>query len=563
MLVTYLIQEGPMRKVTVTISNNEYEYEVGTTYEKIAKDFQKDYEARIVLVSVDGRLRELHKILSSDCTIDFITLSEKIGMETYKRSATFLLVKAVHDVIGEDDKNHLVAQYTVGRGLLCKLIGVEPTEQFVRSVNARMDELISQNIPIWKTSYSVEEARKIFAEAGMEDKVKLFKYRRASKVNVYSIGDYKDYYYGYMVPSTGYITHYELYPYEEGIILQLPSRHEPNVIPERTYSPKLQKTLQETSNWGTSIGIEDVGDLNEMICNEGVQDVVLLQEAYMESKIAEIAKDIVQKGGRKFIMIAGPSSSGKTSFSYRLSIQLRALGLRPHPIALDNYFKNREDTPKDENGEYDFECLEAIDVERFNSDMLALLSGETVELPSFNFKTGQREFKGDYKRLNENDILVIEGIHGLNEKMSYALPADSKYKIYISALTALNVDEHNRIATTDVRLLRRMIRDNRTRGTSASGTLNMWRSVRRGEEKYIFPFQESADAVFNSALIYELSVMKLYAEPLLFGISKEDPQYYEAKRLLKFLDYFLGMTSEGLPNNSLIREFVGGSIFNV
>ena len=552
-----------MRKVTVTISNNEYEYEVGTTYEKIAKDFQKDYEARIVLVSVDGRLRELHKILSSDCTIDFITLSEKIGMETYKRSATFLLVKAVHDVIGEDDKNHLVAQYTVGRGLLCKLIGVEPTEQFVRSVNARMDELISQNIPIWKTSYSVEEARKIFAEAGMEDKVKLFKYRRASKVNVYSIGDYKDYYYGYMVPSTGYITHYELYPYEEGIILQLPSRHEPNVIPERTYSPKLQKTLQETSNWGTSIGIEDVGDLNEMICNEGVQDVVLLQEAYMESKIAEIAKDIVQKGGRKFIMIAGPSSSGKTSFSYRLSIQLRALGLRPHPIALDNYFKNREDTPKDENGEYDFECLEAIDVERFNSDMLALLSGETVELPSFNFKTGQREFKGDYKRLNENDILVIEGIHGLNEKMSYALPADSKYKIYISALTALNVDEHNRIATTDVRLLRRMIRDNRTRGTSASGTLNMWRSVRRGEEKYIFPFQESADAVFNSALIYELSVMKLYAEPLLFGISKEDPQYYEAKRLLKFLDYFLGMTSEGLPNNSLIREFVGGSIFNV
>ena len=283
----------------------------------------------------------------------------------------------------------------------------------------------------------------------------------------------------------------------------------------------------------------------------------------MESKIAQIAIDIVDKGGKKFIMIAGPSSSGKTSFSYRLSIQLRALGMRPHPIALDNYFKNREDTPKDENGNYDFECLEAIDVEQFNKDMLALLSGQTVELPSFNFKTGKREYKGDYKRLNENEILVIEGIHGLNEKMSYALPAERKYKIYISALTALNVDEHNRIATTDVRLLRRMVRDNRTRGTSASGTLNMWQSVRRGEEKYIFPFQESADAVFNSALIYELSVLKLYAEPLLFGISKEDPQYYEAKRLLKFLDYFLGRTSEGLPNNSLIREFVGGSIFNV
>lgn len=552
-----------MRKVKVTIANEEYEYEAGITYEQIAKDFQKDYEAKIVLISADGRLRELHKILSNDCTIEFITLADKIGMETYRRSATFLLVKAVHDVLGDDGKNHLVAQYTVGRGLLCKLIDAKPSEQFLRSVHARMDELISQNIPIWKSSYSVEEARRIFAEAGMEDKVKLFKFRRASKVNVYSIGDYKDYYYGYMVPSTGYITHYDLYPYDEGIILQLPSRHSPNVVPDRTDSPKLQKTLQNTSNWGASIGIEDVGDLNETICAEGVQDVVLLQEAYMESKIAEIAKDIVNRGSKKFIMIAGPSSSGKTSFSYRLSIQLRALGMRPHPIALDNYFKNREDTPKDENGNYDFECLEAIDVEQFNKDMLALLSGQTVELPSFNFKTGKREYKGDYKRLNENEILVIEGIHGLNEKMSYALPAESKYKIYISALTALNVDEHNRIATTDVRLLRRMVRDNRTRGTSASGTLNMWQSVRRGEEKYIFPFQESADAVFNSALIYELSVLKLYAEPLLFGISKEDPQYYEAKRLLKFLDYFLGMTSEGLPNNSLIREFVGGSIFNV
>ena len=309
-----------MRKVTVTIHNDEFEYEAGIPYEQVAKDFQKDYEAKIVLVSVNGRLRELHKILSNDCTIEFITIAEKIGMETYRRSATFLLVKAVHDVIGDDRKNHIVAQYTVGRGLLCKLLDVKPTEQFIRSVHARMDELISQNIPIWKTSYSVEEARRIFAEAGMEDKVRLFKFRRASKVNVYSIGDYKDYYYGYMVPSTGYITHYDLFSYDEGIILQLPSRHSPNIVPDRTDSPKIQKTLQDTSNWGASIGIEDVGDLNEMICNEGMQDVVLLQEAYMESKIAEIAKDIVAKGGRKFIMIAGPSSSGKTSFSYRLSI---------------------------------------------------------------------------------------------------------------------------------------------------------------------------------------------------------------------------------------------------
>lgn len=552
-----------MRKAQVTINNEVYEYETGITYEQIAKDFQKDYDSKIVLVSVNGKLRELHKILADDCTLEFLTMTDKPGMETYRRSAIFLLVKAVHDVVGDESKNHVIVQYTVGRGLLCKLVGVEPTEQFVRSLHARMDELVAQNLPIWKTSYSVDEAVKIFAEAGMEDKVKLFKFRRASKVNVYSIGDYKDYYYGYMVPSTGYIKTYDIFPYEDGVILQLPDKSSPNVVPPLKDSPKFTKALRDTSAWGASIGISNVGDLNEAICTESVADVVLLQEAAMEGRIAEIARDIVSKPGRKFIMIAGPSSSGKTSFSYRIAIQLKALGLRPHPIGLDNYYKNRVDCPKDENGEYDFESIDAIDVEGFNKDMLALLSGETVEIPTFNFKTGQREYKGDYKRLNENDVLVIEGIHGLNEKMSYALPAESKYKIYISALTSLSVDEHNRISTTDVRLLRRMVRDNRTRGTSASGTLAMWKSVRRGEEKNIFPYQESADAVFNSALIYELAVLKLFAEPLLFGIGKEDPQYLEAKRLLKFLDYFLGVTSEGLPNNSLIREFVGGSVFNV
>lgn len=552
-----------MRKVEVVIQNEVYEYETGITYEQIAKDFQKDYEAKILLVNVNGKLTELHKILSGECTLEFLTMADKPGMETYRRSATFLLVKAVHDVLGDDKNNHVIAQYTVGNGLLCKLVGIEPTEQLLRSIHARMDELVLQNLPIWKTSYSVDEARKIFAEAGMQDKVKLFKFRRASKVNVYSIGDYKDYYYGYMVPSTGYISAYDLYGYEEGIILQLPDRKSPNVVSPRLESPKFTKALRDTSEWAASIGIENVGDLNEAICKESVTDVVLLQEAAMEGRISEIASDIVSKPGRKFIMIAGPSSSGKTSFSYRLSIQLRAHGLRPHPIGLDNYYKNRSECPKDENGEYDFESIDALDVEGFNSDMLKLLAGETVEIPTFNFKTGLREYKGDFKRLDENDVLVIEGIHGLNEKMSHSLPAESKYKIYISALTSLNVDEHNRIGTTDVRLLRRIVRDNRTRGTSASGTLAMWKSVRRGEEKNIFPYQESADAVFNSAIIYELAVLKVFAEPLLFGIGKEDPNYHEAKRLLKFLDYFLGITSEGLPNNSLIREFVGGSVFNV
>ena len=288
-----------------------------------------------------------------------------------------------------------------------------------------------------------------------------------------------------------------------------------------------------------------------------------MQEALQERRIGEIAKDIVDRGGVKFVMIAGPSSSGKTTFSHRLSVQLQSYGLKPHPIAVDDYFVDREKTPRDENGDYNFECLEAIDIEQFNKDMCDLLEGKTVELPSFNFKTGKREYKGNYKTLGPDDVLVIEGIHGLNDKMSHALPAASKYKIYISALTSLNVDEHNRIPTTDGRLLRRMVRDARTRGASAKRTIEMWPSVRRGEEENIFPFQESADATFNSVLIYELAVLKQFAEPLLFSIEKTDPEYHEAKRLLKFLEYFLGVSSEDLPNNSIVREFVGGSCFNV
>ena len=303
--------------------------------------------------------------------------------------------------------------------------------------------------------------------------------------------------------------------------------------------------------------------MNDQICSGSVNELILVQEAEQERKIGEIAKQIVERGNVKFVMIAGPSSSGKTSFSHRLSIQLRTMGKVPHPIALDDYFVDREMTPRDENGNYNFECLEAIDVKQFNEDMIKLLKGERVELPTFNFKIGKREYKGNYKQLGSDDILVIEGIHGLNEKMSYSLPEESKFKIYISALTTLNVDNHNRIPTTDGRLLRRMVRDARTRGTSAQGTIRMWPSVRRGEEENIFPFQEEADAMFNSAQIYELAVLKTFAEPLLFQIPKDSPEYYEAKRLLTFLDYFLAVPSESLPHNSICREFVGGSCFNV
>ena len=311
------------------------------------------------------------------------------------------------------------------------------------------------------------------------------------------------------------------------------------------------------------LGVDTVGDLNNEICKGNLNDLILVQEALQERRIGEIAREISEKPGVKFVMIAGPSSSGNTTFSHRLAVQLRTYGIIPHTIALDDYFVNREDTPRLENGDYNFECLEALDVEQFNKDMVALLQGKEVELPTFNFKTGQREYRGNVKRLGPDDILVLEGIHGLNDKMSYALPVESKYKIYISALTTLNIDDHNRIPTTDGRLLRRMVRDARTRGASAKRTIQMWGSVRRGEEENIFPFQEGADTFFNSASIYELSALKQYAEPLLYEIREDEPEYYEAKRLLKFLEYFLGVSTEALPNNSIVREFVGGSCFPV
>jgi uridine kinase len=327
--------------------------------------------------------------------------------------------------------------------------------------------------------------------------------------------------------------------------------------------PNLYQAMKGASKWGETLEIDTVGALNDKICQGKFEELVLVQEALQESRISEIAADIVKRGGKKFVMIAGPSSSGKTTFSHRLSTQLMAHGMKPHPIGVDDYFVNRENTPKDEDGNLNFECLGAIDVKKFNQDMTDLLEGKTVEIPSFNFKTGFREYKGNFKTLGPDDILVIEGIHGLNDQLSYSLPKESKYKIYISALTTLNVDEHNRIPTTDGRLIRRMVRDFRTRGASAQRTLEMWGSVRRGEEENIFPFQEHADAMFNSALIYELAVLKQFAEPLLFSIKKEETEYQEAQRLLKFLEYFLGVSTEQLPKNSIVREFVGGSCFNV
>lgn len=550
--------------VTIRIGGKEYYYEDGIKYEVVAEAHQNDYLNKIALVTVNGKIRELMKRVDRDCDLTFITCKDDIGHKTYVRTAVMLMMKAVKDVAGVEAAANVKVEFAIGAGYYCAFRnGLKLDAATIEKVKDRMGELVDMDLLVTKKAYPADEAVALFAENGMKDKVSLFRYRRSSNINVYCMGDYYDYFYGYMMPSTGYINLFDLFAYEDGMILLLPEQEDPEVLPKFEPRKKLFQTLIATGKWGEELGIDTVGDLNDQICSGSIADMILVQEALQERRIGEIARDIARREGVKFVMIAGPSSSGKTTFSHRLSIQLRTYGLKPHPIGLDNYYVNHDQTPRDEDGNPDFECLEALDVEQFNKDMTALLAGEEVQLPTFNFKTGRREYSGKKTKLGEDDILVIEGIHGLNEKMSYSLPAESKFKIYISALTTLNVDEHNRIPTTDNRLLRRIVRDARTRGATAARTISMWSSVRRGEERYIFPYQEEADAMFNSALLYELAVIKQYAEPLLFGIKKGEPEYHEAKRLLKFLEYFLGVSSEELPKNSLCREFVGGSCFEV
>ncbi|MGN0382735.1 MAG: nucleoside kinase [Eubacterium sp.] len=550
-------------KITIDIMGESRTIEAGTSLREIAEQYiagkAGNRQEDIVAASVNGKLREIRGTIDNDSVIEFYTTATSIGHLTYVRSMTLLMLKAFNDELG-DKLEEISVQYSISKGLYCILHGeTKITQELLDNVKERMHKLVDEDIPITKTTVDTHVAIEKFREYGMHDKEKLFKFRRVSKVNLYSINKYQDYYYGYMVPSTGYLKYFELYMYGDGFVLQMPTIKNPYVVPPFEPQDKIFSALKEASEWSRTLDVNTVGGLNTKICEGKLSNIIMIQEALQEKKLAEMAQKIADKKNVKFVMIAGPSSSGKTTFSHRLSIQLMALGLNPHPIAVDNYFVNREDTPKDENGNNNYEILDAIDVEQFNADMSALSRGETVEMPVYNFKSGKREYKGNYLRLDKDDILVIEGIHCLNDKLSHSLPNESKFKIYISALTPLNIDEHNRIPTTDLRLIRRMVRDARTRGTSAKGTIAMWNSVRRGEEEFIFPYQETADEVFNSSLIYELSVLKQYAEPILFGIEPGCDEYMEAKRLLKFLDYFLGVSSEFVPNNSLLREFIGGS----
>lgn len=575
--VKVTLPDGQVMAVTASESD---------TLEAVADRFKDYYEDDIILGIVNGRLRELNKKIKSDCELSFVTTADRDGRRTYRRSVVLLLQRAIYDVYGSMTQLHVM--HSLGEGYYCQLEkAVEcadsqqekynedtdlqgsrenseksVTEHDIDRIVCSMYSFVEKDLPITKHSAKTQYAEQLFKEKGLHDKERLLHYRRSSRVNLYELDGVVDYFYGFMAPSTGMLKYFDIVPYENGFVLLFPGANSRSVEPLVT-SNKLFHTLDDSREWSKMLGIGTIGSLNDAIAAGRGQEIMLLQEALMEQKIGNLAAQIASDDKKKFVMIAGPSSSGKTSFANRLSIQLIAKGRKPHPLSLDDYYVDRELCPKHPDGSFDFECLESIDVKLFNEDMNRLLKGEAVDMPSFNFKTGKREYRGRKLVLGPDDILVIEGIHGLNDRLSQLIPPEHKFKIYISALTQLNIDEHNPLSTTDERLIRRIVRDARTRGTNAMETIAIWPSVRKGERENIFPFQEQADVMFNSALVYELAVLKVYAEPLLFGIERDCPEYLEAKRLLKLLDYFLPMPADGIPNNSLLREFVGGSCFNV
>ena len=549
---------------TVMIKGAIHQYDKGVTFESIVKEYQEQYNNSIALIFFNGKMRELNKRLERDGVISFITTGDSAGHNSYVRTAQMMLVKAVRDILKDQGNSvHVKIEFALGNAFYCSVHdGVRVTDEFALKVENEMKRLRDKNVPIVKKTYPIDDAIELFKRQGMRDKERLFHYRRGSTINVYSMEGYYDYFYGYMLPSAGYVNLFQVKAYNGGLLLVLPRQENPFELEEFEEQESLFEQLYLSTKWGDLVNISTVGDLNDAICGGSISDMILVQEALQERRIGEIAAQIFRKKDTKFVLVAGPSSSGKTTFAHRLAIQLRSFGLRPHIISMDDYFVNREQTPIDIDGNYNYEVLEAVDIDLFMDDMLDLLDGETVEMPQFDFKAGKRVYKGRFLKLDKDDILIIEGIHGLNPKASEELPDKNKFKIYISCMTSLNIDEHNRIPSTDARLLRRMVRDARTRGNSAQHTLELWPKVRMGEDMNIFPFQDDADAVFNSVLIYELAVIKQFAEPLLFNVRQNEPAYYEAKRLLKFLEYFVGVDTASVPTNSLLREFVGGGCFH-
>ncbi len=547
----------------VTVNGRKTAIEDELILRDLALEAWKEGDDPIALAEVNGRLRELSRSPAEGDEISFVTIRDTAGYDAFRRSMSMLFIASVRDCYGKS-AGSVILHFAEGSGFFFTAEGEIPVDDaFAERVENRMRQYVADKALFRKSTVSVDQAMAYFERAGMQDKKKLFETRLKSTVNMYRLGEYEDYYYGYMLYDTSLLGCFRLIPCRGGIVLQMPERGTLDKVPEYQPYDKLFSAKIEGEQWAETQKIGCVADLNEQIIRGDASRMILVSEALQEAKISDIAEMIAARKDVRFVMIAGPSSSGKTTFSQRLSIQLSAHGMTPHFIGTDNYFINREDMVPGPDGKIDFEGLSAVDVEQFNRDMEILRQGGTVEVPTFDFVTGRRVMSGETLTLGESDILVIEGLHSLNDRLSIRLPKESMFRIYISALNMLNIDEHNRVPSGDGRLIRRIVRDNRTRGYSASQTLAQWETVRKGETENIFPYQESADVVFNSALPYELAALKTYVQPLLFQVRMGDPSYHEAKRLLKFLDYFIPVPDVGVPVNSILREFIGGGCFRL
>lgn len=546
-----------MDSIRVKYKGKQYEYPKGVTLLDISKDFKDDFEEKIIVGSVNGRPSELNFKVMGNCNIDFFDITSSIGNRVYESGLIFVLVEAFENVL----KSEIEIKYSIDKGIYvqtrCKI-----TKESLDKVYDEMKSIVKKDLPIQKNLVSRMEAMNYYKSIKNNDKVDVLKYSVNTNVNLYRLNDNYDYFFSYLPVSTEILKYFRLtYIDENSFVLRYPNIYYDNKIPVYKHHDKLFNEFKKYDEWCKKLGVENVSSLNNRVSKGNINDLILLSENVQNNSLFKIAETIKDNKKIKIILIAGPSSSGKTTTSKKLELFLKGYGINPKAISIDDYFVDREKTPKLKDGSYDFESIRAVDTEQFNKDLKDLLDGKEVIIPTYNFVTGKREYINNSMKLNENEILIIEGLHALNEELTYSIERKNKFKIYLCPLTVLSLDNHNRIRTTDNRLLRRMTRDNRTRGYSASQTLKSWQKVREGEEMYVFPFQDEADVIFNTSLIYELGVLKTYVEPLLYSVEEDDPNYKEAVRLLNLLKNVLPITTDFIPKDSIIREFVGGGYF--
>ncbi|KGJ49288.1 ATPase AAA [Clostridium sp. NCR] len=547
-----------MENINIKINNKNYEYPKNVTLDIIAKDLSNEYKGIVTIGKIKNKLKDLKSNLDKDCDLELIDTTQPDGMRVYMRTLSLIFIKACEEIF---NGCKVTIEHSLSNGLYCEIKNnkSEVTEEDIEKIKAKVKSIIKSDLKIEKIVTDKSEAIKILKNNNKNAKAELLKYKEYEDVKLYKCGGYINHFYGHMLPSTSHVKTFDIKKWQSGVVILGPSKENKNEPQNFVAQPKLSNIYKESEVWSELIGIDKVASLNEAIESKKYGEIISIVEALHEKKISQIS-DIIKENNKRVILIAAPSSSGKTSFAHRLSIQLKVNNLHPVPISLDDYFVDREDTPLDEFGNFDFESIYAIDLELFNSDLEKLLKGEEIKLPKFNFKTGKREFSGKTLKIEKDQPIILEGIHALNPMLTQSIDDKDKFKIYISVLTQINLDNHNRIPTTDLRLIRRIVRDYNFRGYSAEKTILNWWSVRRGEDKNIFPYQEEADIMFNSACLYELAVLKKYAKPLLEQIEDDNEAFIESNRILKFLQYFVELDDElDIPPTSIIREFIGGS----